>query len=395
MKIAFIGCGYVADFYMVTLPTHPELELVGVYDRDPERLRAFAAYHGTKAFSSLDALLADLSIEMVLNLTNPREHFNVTRACLERGKHVYSEKPLGMTLAEAQELSRLAAENGRYLSSAPCSVLGECAQTLWAALRENKLGAVRLVLANFDDGMIAPKMAPWSWRSSSGAPWPAQDEFEVGCTYEHAGYFLTWLAAFFGPARRVTSFASLQLPDKGLAVDKAAPDFTSACIEYDGGVVARVGCSLIAPHDKSLTVVCDQGTLQVQHLRQDDARVLMRQEPPSNRVRGLERRLNKGLQWLEHHAPWIPWQWQEWKFKKVLPLVRTPSPLLPRGMKRVDFCRGPVELARAVRESRPCRLSAELGVHIVEILEALQSPTPGSPARTLHTTFPPITPLTD
>ena len=47
---------------------------------------------------------------------------------------------------------------------------------------------MRLVYANFDDGMIAPKTAPWLWRNEAGVAWPAKDEFEVGCTFEHAGY---------------------------------------------------------------------------------------------------------------------------------------------------------------------------------------------------------------
>jgi hypothetical protein len=53
--------------------------------------------------------------------------------------------------------------------------------------------------------MIAPNLSPWDWRNESGVPWPARDEFEIGCTYEHAGYVLTWLCDFFGPARAVTS----------------------------------------------------------------------------------------------------------------------------------------------------------------------------------------------
>ena len=80
--------------------------------------------------------------------------------------------------------------------------------------------------------MIAPKLSPWSWRNESGVPWPAKDEFEVGCTYEHAGYILTWLAAFFGPATQGDLVCLVPDPDKGIAVDVMAPDFTVGCIEY-------------------------------------------------------------------------------------------------------------------------------------------------------------------
>src|SRR5207247_8336645 len=168
----------------------------------------------------------------------------------EATKHVYSEKLLAMGFDDARTLVGVAESKKVFLGTAPCSVLGETAQTMWKALREGKIGRVRLVYANFDDGMIAPKLSPWMWRNESGVLWPAKDEFEVGCTFEHAGYVLSWLAAFFGPALSVTSFASIQIPDKGIPVDSMAPDFMVGCIEYADGVVARVTCGLVAPRDK-------------------------------------------------------------------------------------------------------------------------------------------------
>src|SRR5690349_1240897 len=100
MRIALVGCGYVADYYMGTLPNHPGLRLIGVMDRDEKRATQFAAYYSVPRYASLQQLLADDQIDLVINLTNPASHFEVTRACLEAGKHVYSEKPLAMTFAE-------------------------------------------------------------------------------------------------------------------------------------------------------------------------------------------------------------------------------------------------------------------------------------------------------
>ena len=217
MNIAIAGCGYVADSYLATLADHPELALVGAFDRDQERLDRFAGHWATHAYSSVEALIEDPRVELVLNLTNPRSHYEVTRACLEGAKHVYSEKPLAMCVEQAAELVGIARARGLYLSSAPCSALSETAQTLWKAIRENAVGRIRLVYANFDDGMVGPNMKPWTWVSASGAPWPARDEFEVGCAFEHAGYVLTWLAAFFGPAVSLTAFASCRIPDKGVS----------------------------------------------------------------------------------------------------------------------------------------------------------------------------------
>jgi len=248
-RIAIVGCGFVADYYVKTLPGHPQLELVGVMDRIQERADKFSAYHSVPAYKSFDELLKDDRVDIVLNLTNPRSHYEVSKACLLAGKHVYSEKPLAMDFFEAEELVKLAEARGLQISSAPCSLLGETAQTLWKALRENQVGKVRVVYAEMDDGLVH-KMPYKQWVSESGTPWPYKDEFEVGCTLEHAGYYVAWLVAFFGPATSVTAFSSCLIPDKetDVPLDVNAPDFSVACIQFASGVVARLTCGIIAPH---------------------------------------------------------------------------------------------------------------------------------------------------
>src|SRR5262245_31768999 len=112
MRIAFVGCGYVADFYAATLPNHPSLQLAGVYDRDPDRQRDFTAHYGVSGYPSLTALLDDPGVELVVNLTNPTSHAEVTRAALTAGKHVFVEKPIALKVAEATELAQFAAQQG-------------------------------------------------------------------------------------------------------------------------------------------------------------------------------------------------------------------------------------------------------------------------------------------
>jgi predicted dehydrogenase len=392
MRIAILGCGYVAEFYGKTLPNYPALKFFGAHDLDAQRQAAYLGMFPGRAYASLDELLADPAVELVLNLTNPRAHFETTRRCLLAGKHVYSEKPLAMTSAAAMQLVTLAREKNLRLASAPCSVLSETAQTLGKALRDGVIGKVRLVYANFDDGMIAPRQAPWNWRNELGAAWPAKDEFEVGCTYEHAGYVLSWLAAFFGPARRITAFASCQLPEKGIPVEQMAPDFTVGCLEYDQQIVARVTCGLVAPHDKSLTIIGDEGTLTVHNVRQDAGPVWLRRYVESGwraRVIGLA---NRAQRRLDAGFPGLPWRGHQWAWSRRLPLVRQPVGRFVGVGKPVDFARGPAELADAVREQRPCRLSAELACHLVELVEALQYSARRGPD--LKTTFSPLSPMT-
>ncbi|HWY87805.1 MAG TPA: Gfo/Idh/MocA family oxidoreductase, partial [Gemmataceae bacterium] len=269
----------------------------------------------------------------------------------------------------------------------------ETAQTIWKALKERVIGRPRLVYAEFDDGLIAPKLSPWQWRNGRGVPWPAKDEFEVGCTYEHAGYMLTWLAAFFGPAKTVTAYASCQIPDKGIAVDAMAPDFTVGCIEYAEGVVARVTCGLVAPKSKSLAIVGDDGVLSTNNLRNDVAPVYVRQIP-SGRIQGaIERRLNRVTSWLESRLPSVPWTETEWHFRRKVPLARILNGRVGKPAVSADFCRGPAEMAEAIRERRPCRLSARLGLHITEMIETLQYPERYPGKRVIESVFDPIEPL--
>jgi predicted dehydrogenase len=386
MNLAIVGCGYVTEFYLKTFDNYPALKLLGAYDRDQKKLHSFCKLWRTHAYDSLEHLLADRSVEMVLNLTNPSSHYEVTKRCLVGGKHVYSEKPLAMEASQARELVELAYQKGLYVAAAPCSMLSETAQTVWQALRNNAIGRIRLVYANFDDGMIAPKLTPWHWKNAAGVSWPAKDEFEVGCTYEHAGYVLTWLAAFFGPATKVTSFASCLIPDKGIAVEAMAPDFTVGCIEYGDGVVARVTCSLVAPRDKSLTIIGDDGILAVANVRNDVCPVYMRSIPTARWRAAVERRVNRLRQWFPG------WE-AEWHIWRRCPMARKPPPHLLGGDKLVDFCRGPAELVDAIRNKRSCRLSPELGWHITELIERLQFPKKFDGRREIVSTFDPIEPL--
>jgi len=377
MRFAIVGCGYVADYYVATLVNHPQLELTGVFDRNPERARIFSAHHRTRRYESLEELLGDREIELVANLTNPRSHFVVSNAALQAGKHVYSEKPLAMTLPEAERLVEMAESRGLLLASAPCTLLGETAQTMWKALRERRIGTPRLAYAEMDDGPI-PLENHASWTSESGAKWPAKDEFEVGCTLEHAGYYLTWLTAFFGPARTVTSSAHVLMPDKGLQLEVTAPDFTVATIEFASGVVARLTCGIFAANDRRLRIFGDGGVLSTTDSWDFGSPVhLSSREPLALRAEKYPRL-----------ATWVGLG------QKQLPLVRPPRfRWSGRPASHIDYSRGIAELASAAEERRPSRLPARWSLHVNELALAIQDPaTYGSP-RKLRSRFEPLTPM--
>ena len=104
VKIAMIGCGFVADYYMANIKAYSSFTISGVFDIDRTRLKEFTEYYSLSMFESFEEILNDNSIDLILNLTNPRAHYNVTKSALLAGKHVYSEKPLAMDISEAEEL---------------------------------------------------------------------------------------------------------------------------------------------------------------------------------------------------------------------------------------------------------------------------------------------------
>ena len=127
MNVALVGCGNIAGHYAKRITALEPLRLVGVTDTVSERAEALAAEHGVRRFASLEELLGDDEVELVVNLTVPAAHAPVTTAALEAGKHVHSEKPLALTYDEARELVELSRRTDRRLSCSPATLLGEAA----------------------------------------------------------------------------------------------------------------------------------------------------------------------------------------------------------------------------------------------------------------------------
>ena len=343
--VAIIGCGFVADLYMRSLAVYPEITIVGVFDRRPERLAAFAAHWMVPSFDTAEALYAALPRGgLVLNLTNPTSHVEVSRAALDAGHHVYSEKPLAMTMDDAHALAALARSRGLLLGAAPCNQLGESAQVLAAAVRQGVAGPIRLVYAEMDDGFV--RQAPTEkWLGESGAPWPAADEFATGCTLEHAGYHLGWLMTAFGSVTTVIA-ASARLA----APDGDAPDYSTGTLVFDSGVIARLTCSIIAPHDHAITLVGDRGVIRQAKTWANGAPVR------------FHKRLTIRRKLLEMPVG-----------KRLTFNGETHRMVGRKGAASMNFALGPMDMLEAAATGHPSRMSPELALHVTEVTLALQN----------------------
>ena len=367
--IHIIGCGFVADLYMKSLATFPQIRVVSAYDHNPARCQAFCDHWNVEPAHAIgDILINAHRGRLVLNLTNPDAHYDISRRCLEAGLHVYSEKPLAVRMEDAYALHALAAENGLLLASAPCSVLGEAAQTLGHAIFHQIAGKPRLIYAELDDDFIP--MAPYRyWRSESGAPWPYDDEMRVGCTLEHAGYYLTWLIAYFGSVRTVVAASADLIPDK-LTDNTVAPDFSVAVLFFENGTVARLTCSIVAPHDHRIRVIGDHGVLEIKEAWNNDAAVHYR------------RRFTIRKRLVNHPFP------------RRIKLKGPTHPKVTRsGSASMNFALGPAEMLAAISENRPSRLSADFALHLNEVTLAIQGAHDSAGAIEMQTRCAPLEPM--
>ncbi|WP_246152635.1 Gfo/Idh/MocA family protein [Sphingomonas montanisoli] len=348
-RIAIVGTGYVADLYMPSLATFPGLTVTGAWDIDAGRLSAFTTHWGVRAASSFDDLLGDGTPTIILNLTDPTAHAAINRAAIEAERHVWCEKPLALTIDDAQTLRDLAVDRGVHLASAPCSVLGRAAQSAWAALRDNRIGKPRLVYAELDDDFIPA--APYrDWHSASGARWPAQGEFRTGCTLEHAGYYLSWLMAMFGPVERVVSGAARLLDEHQTGTGHITPDYASASLFFTGGMVARLTCSIVARHDHRLRIFGDDGIVEVDEAWANAAPVRIRKRFT------LRRRLINSPFAARAKAP------------------DASHPLVGRkGAASMNFALGVAEMAQAIGVGRAPRLAGDYALHLTEVSIAMQA----------------------
>lgn len=325
--VGLVGCGNIAGPYAACIRRHENLELVGVTSRSPGPAEKLASKEGCLVYASLDELLADDRIAIVVNLTIHTAHAEITRRCLRAGKHVYREKPLGITFEEAGELVALSEELGLRLGCAPANFLGEAQQTALEILRSGTLGTVRAVYAEANWGRIE------SWHPN---PEPF---YAVGPVCDVSVYALTLLAAAFGPAHRVSAFGRVLLPHRirqdGRAFSVSTPDFCVALLEWSDNLVARVTSSFYVT-DKS-------------------------KQPAALEIHG-----DKGSL---HLSRWFPSDGEV----AVAPTGAeyTPVPLLRPAFAGVDWARGLSEMASALRDNRPHRASAALAAHMVELVEGI------------------------
>ncbi len=238
VNVGVVGCGAISGAYLGMAKNFPGVKIAAVSDLDLARAKAQADKYGVEKVCTVDEMLKDDAIEIVLNLTIPAAHLPLAIRCIEAGKHTYLEKPLGVDRAEGKQLVALAKSKNLRVGCAPDTFMGAALQT-----------ARKLI----DDGAIGKPVAFTAFMMGRGHEhWHPSPEFYYqpggGPMFDMGPYYLTALLQLLGPIKRVTGFASIAIPHrtitsaakKGTPITVTTPDHIAGTIEFANGAVGTV-----------------------------------------------------------------------------------------------------------------------------------------------------------
>ncbi len=194
LGVGIIGCGNISAAYLRLAPLFKGIEVVAVADQSASAAEARANEFGVRALT-VDGLLADQAADIIVNLTVPAAHVEVSIKALAAGKHVYSEKPLALSLGDGKRLLDLANSNGLRVACAPDTFLGGAHQQVRAAIDAGDIGTVVSGTAH----VMGHGMEHWH---------PNPDFFFQpggGPVLDMGPYYIAALINLIGPVKRVAA----------------------------------------------------------------------------------------------------------------------------------------------------------------------------------------------
>lgn len=238
VKVGVIGCGNISGIYFKNGKLLEILDIVACSDLYIERAEAKAKEFGIPKACSVQELLADESIKIVLNLTIPNAHAEVTLAALEAGKSVYVEKPLAITREDGLKILEKAASKGLLIGCAPDTFLG---------------GGIQTCRKLIDDGWIGEPIAATAFMTNHGhESWHPDPEFYYkvggGPMFDMGPYYLTALINLIGPIKRVTSSARITFPERtitsspkyGTKITVDTPTHIAGIMDFENGAIGTI-----------------------------------------------------------------------------------------------------------------------------------------------------------
>jgi len=277
IPVGIIGCGNISKIYAEAGKKFENLEIVACADLEVARAKALAEAHGIPRALSVDELLADSEVALVINLTIPAAHGAVALQALKKGKHVYNEKPLALRRREAREMLGLAREKKVRVGCAPDTFLG---------------GALQTCRKLIDAGAIGEPVGGAGFMMSRGPEsWHPSPEFfyqkGAGPLFDMGPYYLTAFTSLLGPVQRVTGSARISFkkreitsqPLAGMLIGVETPTHVSAVLDFVSGPVVTLATSFdVCSHRMpNIEIYGSEGTLGVPDPNNFGGSVLLRQ----------------------------------------------------------------------------------------------------------------------
>ncbi|NSW51726.1 MAG: Gfo/Idh/MocA family oxidoreductase [Anaerolineae bacterium] len=262
--IGVIGCGNISSNYIRNARQYDNIKLAAFADIDLDRAKSKAEENGGDAIScTVDELLNNPEVSIILNLTIPKAHFSVAKAALLAGKSVYNEKPLTITKEEGMELLQLAGQRGLRVGGAPDTFLGAGIQTC------------RKVI---EDGLIGFPVGATAFMMGHGhESWHPDPEFyyEVGGgpMFDMGPYYLTALITLLGPIEKVAGSTRISFPERTITSEKKfgkkvkveVPTHVVGLLDFRNGAIGTIITSfdVWAHHMPCIEIYGSKGTLVV------------------------------------------------------------------------------------------------------------------------------------
>ena len=329
--IGIIGTGVISEIYLKNLTSWPDVEVIAVSDIFMEKAKERGAQFNVPAVT-VDELLADPRIDIVVNLTIPAAHGEVGLKVIEAGKSVYNEKPLSTTRAAARELLDRAAAKGVRVGGAPDTFLGGSLQTCRELLDAGVIGTPVAASAFF----VSP--GPESWH-------PAPEFFYLpggGPMLDMGPYYITALVNLLGPIKRVTGSARITRPERTVTsrpenirnIPVEVPTYFAGVLDFAGGPIATLVTSfdVWAAELPRIEIYGTEGTLSV---------------PDPNNFTGT-------IKLYRHDT-------EAWNELPVTANFQANS----RGL-------GARDMARALREGGAHRASGDLAYHVLDVMLSIE-----------------------
>ncbi len=337
LGLGLIGCGNISTTYLDLAPLFKGVEIRSVTDLNAELAAQKAESYGIRS-EPLDAMLAADDIDMVVNLTIPEAHFEISKKAIEAGKHVYSEKPFVLTLDEGLELVALANVKGVRLGSSPDTFLGGSHQQARALLDAGEVGDIISGTCH----IMGHGMEDWH---------PNPDFFYReggGPILDMGPYYLTNLVQLLGPVARVQATSSTPYktrtitngPRNGEEVPVTTPTTFHAILDFASGATITLGASWDVwkhRHDH-MELYGTKGSLFL---------------PDPNFFGDVVKMAKPGGE-IED-----------------LPLSAHPFHAANQEEKANYRTAGAAEMAQAILEGRPHRCNGQMALHVVEVMTGI------------------------